>query len=80
VIGDEIRKARVAARLTQEQLGFKADLSRNYISMVELNQNSPTLDTLIRICKTLGVRAADLVAAVERESEQPKPARRSTQR
>jgi transcriptional regulator with XRE-family HTH domain len=67
VIGDELRKARNAAGLSQEKLGFLAKLSRNYISMVELNQNSPTLDTLIRLCQALGVRAATLVARVERE-------------
>jgi len=36
VIGEEIRKARLAANLSQEELGFKANLSRNYISMVEI--------------------------------------------
>jgi len=45
--------------------------------MVELNQNSPTLETLFRICRNLDVRAADLVAAVEHEMLQQKPARRS---
>ena len=44
-----------------------AKLSRNYISMVELNQNSPTLDTLIRLCQALDISAAMLVARVERE-------------
>jgi transcriptional regulator with XRE-family HTH domain len=70
VIGEEIRKARLAAKLSQEELGFKAHLSRNYISMIELNQSSPTLETLMRICRNLGVRASDAVAAVEREMEQ----------
>jgi len=59
VIGEEIRNARIAAGLSQEELGFKAKLSRNYVSMVELNQNSPTLETLVRLCQALGVRACD---------------------
>ena len=67
MIGEEIRKARTDAGLSQEELAFRADLSRNYVSMVELNQNSPTLDTLLRICLALGVRAAPLVALHEQD-------------
>ena len=80
VIGDELRKARNAAGLSQETLGFLAKLSRNYISMVELNQNSPTLDTLIRMCQALGIPAATLVARVERELDGRKPAVRGKPR
>jgi transcriptional regulator with XRE-family HTH domain len=82
VIGDELRKARQAAGLSQEKLGFLAQVSRNYISMVELNQNSPTLDTLIRMCHALDVRAGTLVARVEREMKRPSspPTRRATRR
>ena len=67
MIGEEIRHARKAAGLSQEELGFKANMSRNYISMVELNQSSPTLDTLLRLCKAVGVRASTLVANIEQE-------------
>jgi transcriptional regulator with XRE-family HTH domain len=67
VIGEEIRKARKIAGLSQEELGFRAGLARNYISMVELGQASPTLDTLLKICHAMDVKAATLVARVERE-------------
>ena len=67
MIGEEIRKARKAAGLSQEQLGFRAGLTRNYVSMVELGQASPTLDTLLKLCHALDVKAATLVARVERE-------------
>lgn len=64
-IGNQIRKARMKAALTQEQLAFKCGLSRNYISLVELGQKSPTIATLARICKAMGVRASALIAAAE---------------
>ena len=67
MIGEEIRKARTEAGLSQEELAFRANLSRNYVSLVELNQNSPTLDTLVRLCQALGVRAAPLVARHEED-------------
>ena len=64
-IGTQIRKARTRAGLSQEQLAFKCGLSRNYISLVELNRKSPTLSTLARICHSMGVRVSALVAAAE---------------
>jgi transcriptional regulator with XRE-family HTH domain len=78
VIGDELRKARIAAGLSQEALGFKAKFSRNYVSMVELNHNSPTLDTLIRMCHALGVSASVLVGQHESEVQKAKPSRKTT--
>lgn len=65
MIGEEIRKARKRAGLSQEELAFRSQCTRNYISLVELGQHSPTLDTLIRICHALGVKASTLVDKVE---------------
>jgi len=45
-----------------------ADLSRNYISLLELDQKSPTVETLLRLAKALGVRASSLIAIVEAEA------------
>jgi transcriptional regulator with XRE-family HTH domain len=71
MLGDEIRKARLAAHLTQEELAFEADISRNYVSLLELNEKSPTVDVLLRIARAVGTRASRLIEAIER-----KPARR----
>lgn len=65
-LGDELRKARLAAGMTQEQLAFEADVSRNYVSLLELGEKSPTVQTLLRICKALGVKASRLIARVEK--------------
>jgi transcriptional regulator with XRE-family HTH domain len=70
VLGDEIRKARITAEITQEELAFRAKLSRNYISLLELNEKSPTFDTLTAICQALGIRVSVLVARVERHEQQ----------
>jgi DNA-binding XRE family transcriptional regulator len=67
VIGKEIRKARLEAGLSQEELAFRAKVARNYISLVELNHHSPTLDTLLRICHALSIAAWPLVRRIERE-------------
>jgi transcriptional regulator with XRE-family HTH domain len=51
--------------MTQEQLSFRASLSRQYISLLELNQKSPTLNTLFLICDALDVSATSFVRRVE---------------
>ncbi|MEI8196177.1 MAG: helix-turn-helix transcriptional regulator [Phycisphaerae bacterium] len=61
MLGDELRKARLAAGLTQEQLAFKAHVSRNYISLLELDEKSPTIETLDRICRALGIKMSGLI-------------------
>jgi transcriptional regulator with XRE-family HTH domain len=66
VLGKELRKARINAGLTQEELAFKADVSRNYVSLLELDQKSPTVQTLLRVCKALGVRASSVIVKIEK--------------
>lgn len=68
MLGEEIRKARIDAKLTQEGLAFKAGVSRQYVSLLELNEKSPTVDTLIRLCKALGVSAGKIISRVEKAS------------
>lgn len=65
VLGDEIRRARTAAGLSQEELAFRAKIARNYVSLLELNRKSPTVTVLFRICKALGMKASVLIGRVE---------------
>lgn len=71
MLGDEIRKERLSGKLTQEQLAFQAEISRNYVSLLELNQKSPTVDVLLRIARALGIRASSLIEAIERKTAPP---------
>lgn len=66
MFGEELRKAREAAGKTQEQLAFDAGLDRTYISRLEHNKKSPTLDSLFRLCDALGISASTLIGRVER--------------
>ena len=65
MLGDEIRKSREEAGLTQEQLSYSAGVDRSYVSLLENNKKSPTVDLLYRICDALGVSASDLLVRVE---------------
>ena len=69
MLGRELRKARLAAKLTQEQLSSRARVDRSYISQLERDLNSPTLDMLLRLCKAMGVSASKLVAHIEAADE-----------
>ncbi len=64
----ELRKAREAAGLTQLQLAKAAALHRTYISLLERDKKSPTVDVLFRICRAIGIKPSRFVARVERDS------------
>lgn len=64
-LGDELRKARLAAGVTQEDLAYRAEISRNYVSLLELGEKSPTVQVLLRICRALGVKASKIISRVE---------------
>lgn len=68
--GRVLRELRKQAGLTQEQLGFEAELERNYISMLERGERQPTLTTLVKLAKPLRKKASQLVALVEAASDQ----------
>jgi transcriptional regulator with XRE-family HTH domain len=65
-VGDQLREARHAAGLTQEELAFRSRLSRNYISLLELGSKSPTIETLDRICASLGITVSTVIAKAEK--------------
>jgi len=67
MLGAELKKARKAAGLTQEELAFKAEIHRTYVSMLERDKGSPTVDTLLRICAVLKVKASTLIRRVENQ-------------
>ena len=65
MLGDELREERLRARMTQEHLAVRAGVSRNYVSLLELNQKSPTVQVLFKLCRALRVRPSALIARIE---------------
>jgi transcriptional regulator with XRE-family HTH domain len=51
--------------MTQEELAAKARLTREYVSLLELNKRMPTLPVFVRLCRSMGVSAPDLLAKFE---------------
>lgn len=56
-----LRRLRQEAGLTQEQLGFDADLRRTYVSVLELGQQQPSLTTILKIAAALQLEPSELL-------------------
>ena len=79
MLGDELRAARLAANWSQETLAEEAGISRNYVSLLELNRKSPTVDVLLRVCRALGISAAGVIERIlppDKELKLPRAGRR----
>ncbi len=53
-IGDKLRRLRLQRALTQEELADRCELSKSFISLLERDLTSPSLDTLSDLLETLG--------------------------
>ena len=60
-----MRNARINAGMTQEDVADRASVDRTYVSMLEHDKKSPTVDVLLRICEAMGVRASEIIAQIE---------------
>jgi transcriptional regulator with XRE-family HTH domain len=64
VFGEELRRVRKAAQMTQEELAFRAELDRTYISLLERGSKSPTLTTFFRLCRVLDQQPDVFIAQI----------------
>ena len=53
-IGKKIKNLRLKKGLTQEELGERTDLTKGYISQIERDLSSPSIDTFFSILEVLG--------------------------
>jgi transcriptional regulator with XRE-family HTH domain len=58
--GKRLRKLRLSAELTQEQLASQARISVDFLSLIERGINSPSFGTLEKIANALGVLVKEL--------------------
>jgi len=63
--GKVLQRLRKAKGLSQEELSFRSQLDRTFISRLEGGLRQPTISTIIKLAKALGVSAASIVAEVE---------------
>lgn len=61
IVGRNVRDARVAAGLTQEELANRSGFSQQYLSDLERGHRNPTIVTIYELSQALGVSHIDLV-------------------
>ncbi|MDO4794484.1 MAG: helix-turn-helix transcriptional regulator [Brachymonas sp.] len=65
-LGQALRKLRTERGWSQSDLALRAEMDRNYLSLIELGRNSPSVRMLLRLCQALDVRATTVLDDVER--------------
>ena len=76
--GRALRRVRLAAGFSQEQLGLESGVQRNFISLIETGQNQPSITTLFKLAGALGLKASVLIEETEQELAVQKTPRRNT--
>ncbi|MDO4605399.1 MAG: helix-turn-helix transcriptional regulator, partial [Helcococcus sp.] len=66
-IGDKIKSLRKKMGLTQEELADRSELTKGFISQLERNLNSPSVDTLADVLEALGTNLGDFFTETEEE-------------
>lgn len=61
VLALNLRKARQAKGLSQEELAHRADIDRTYISALERSVYAAGIDVVDRLARVLNLEAADLL-------------------
>lgn len=58
--GRRLRELRKQAGLSQEELAERAQISVDFVSLIERGINAPSFETLARLSNSLGVPPRDL--------------------
>ena len=62
-VARNLRRLRQKRGLSQEELADRAGLNRNYVGMIEREENAPTVDALEQLAKALDINAAELLSS-----------------
>lgn len=61
LVGENVRRLRIAAGLTQEQFAERSGFSQQYISDLERGRRNPTVVTLFELASALGATPVELI-------------------
>ena len=74
IVGANVRRYRLAAKLSQEELAARMGVEQYYISGLEAGRRNPTISTTSRAAEALGIKVAQLFE--ERRGPKTLPPRR----
>jgi transcriptional regulator with XRE-family HTH domain len=69
MVGENVRRCREAAGLSQEELAARMGVEQGYISRLEAGNRNPTIVTVWHAAQALGVGAATLFENVPASSK-----------
>jgi transcriptional regulator with XRE-family HTH domain len=65
MLGEILRREREAAGLSQDTVATRAGINRSYLSLLEHDVKSPTVNVLLRVCAAMGASAGKILSEVE---------------
>ena len=65
IFGGNLRSARKASNLSQEELADKCGLDRSYIGSVERGERNVTLFNIFRISQSIGLSSSKLLEGID---------------
>jgi transcriptional regulator with XRE-family HTH domain len=70
VLGAAVRELRACRVISQEELGFRSKLHRNYVGALERGEVNPTFKTLRTLADGLDVELSSLIRLYEEREEE----------
>ena len=61
-IANKIKEARLKKDLKQSEVAEKAGLNKNYYAKVERGESKPSVITLTKILKALGIKSSEILS------------------
>lgn len=68
-LASNLKRLRLAAKLSQEELAHQADMDRTYVSSLERGRYAATVDMIERIAEVFGVEPVSLLVEMPADSD-----------
>lgn len=66
VVAERLLEARIKRSLSQEATARKAGVDRKTVNRIENGHFSPSLDTLLRLCRVLDIKPSNLFNGINK--------------
>lgn len=71
LVGQNLKRIRVAQAVSQEQLAFDAGVDRSYLGGIERGEENPSVDTLEKVTRILNIELIDLFQPTGGDGDMP---------